>query len=172
MSARSPSPPTSPRISTSRLSLYNISQALIRMKRLKNVKQIESTSGSDPITQLSGPVSTVQVPIRRNDEFVCAFGVDLLKLIRACRSTLFEQAKTIGANVLIDEQYVSAWLPFRIFLHRHFPQVERLHHLPKEPRRPIQGPGQISESNIFSSCFSNPRPGPIFCESHLVRYRE
>ncbi|KAF9788310.1 hypothetical protein BJ322DRAFT_622596 [Thelephora terrestris] len=108
MSTRSPSsPPPSPRISTARLSLYNISQALIRIRRLRHGKPISSSSGPAPITHpsLPGAMSATKIPMNRDDEFICASGVDVPKLLRACRSTLLEQARKIGANVLVDEHW-------------------------------------------------------------------
>ena len=111
MSANSASPPSSPRTSTSRLSLYNISNALIRIRRVRQDRQIVSTSGPEPITHpsLSNVVSTHKVSIRREDQFVCVSAVDVPKLLRACRSTLLDQARTIGANVLVEERCVMAW---------------------------------------------------------------
>lgn len=111
MSANSASPPPSPRTSSSRLSLYNISSAFIRIRRVRQDREIVSTSGPEPITHpsLSNAVSTHKVSVRREDQFVCASGVDVPKLLRACRSTLLDQAGAIGANVLVDEQYVTAW---------------------------------------------------------------
>lgn len=110
MSTKSTSPPPSPRTSTSRLSLYNITQAIIRVKRVRHDRQIISTSGPEPITHpsLINAVSTHKVAVRREDQFICASGVDVPKLLRACRSTLLDQAGTLGANVLVDEQYVMA----------------------------------------------------------------
>lgn len=113
MSTKSPSPPPSPRASTARLSLYNISQALIRIKRIRSHKQIVSSSGPKPVTHTSlyGAVSPYKVPMSRDDEFTCASGVDVPKLLRACRTSLLEQARTIGANVLVDEQWHVTIIP-------------------------------------------------------------
>lgn len=47
----------------------------------------------------------------RDDEFTCASGVDVPKLLRACRTSLLEQARTIGANVLVDEQWHVTIIP-------------------------------------------------------------
>jgi len=43
--------------------------------------------------------------LSRRDEFTCESGVDVSKLLRACRSTLLEKARTYGANVLVDEEW-------------------------------------------------------------------
>jgi len=47
----------------------------------------------------------------REDQFVCASAVDVPKLLRACRSTLLDQARTIGANVLVEEQWCTSIIP-------------------------------------------------------------
>lgn len=113
MSSESRSPPPSPRLSTARLTLYNISQALIRTRRFRNNQRIVSSSGPHPITHssLSGAASTTRVHISRDDEFICASGVDIPKLLRACRSTLLDRATAIGANVLVDEQWRASIVP-------------------------------------------------------------
>jgi len=49
--------------------------------------------------------------VSREDQFICASGVDVPKLLRACRSTLLDQARTIGAKVLVDEQWHAAIVP-------------------------------------------------------------
>jgi len=112
-SIKSASPPPSPRTSPSRLSLHNISSAFIRIRRVRGDRQIVSTSGPEPITHpsLDDAVSTHKVSVRRQDQFVCASAVDVPKLLRACRSTLLDQARTIGANVLVEEQWCTSIVP-------------------------------------------------------------
>jgi len=112
-SAKSLSPPPSPRTSPSRLSLYNIANAFVRIRRFRQDDQIVSTSGAEPITHpsLSNAASTHKVSVSREDQFVCASGVDVPKLLRACRSTLLDQARTIGANVLVEEQWSATITP-------------------------------------------------------------
>jgi hypothetical protein len=39
------------------------------------------------------------------DQFICLGAVDLAKLLRACRATLYNNAENLGANVLIEEQW-------------------------------------------------------------------
>jgi len=39
------------------------------------------------------------------DQFICLGAVDLPKLLRACRATLYDNAQNLGANVLIDEHW-------------------------------------------------------------------
>ncbi|KAF9652626.1 hypothetical protein BDM02DRAFT_3266326 [Thelephora ganbajun] len=112
-SASPASPPPSPRISSSRLSLYNISQAFIRIRRLRQRGQIVSTSGPEPITHpcLFDAVSRRKVSVSRGDQFVCVSAVDVPKLLRACRLALLDQARTIGANVLVEEQWCVSIIP-------------------------------------------------------------
>lgn len=123
------SPPPSPRTSPSRLSLQNISFAFIRIRRVRGDRQIVSTSGPEPITHpcLKNAVSTHKVSVSREDQFVCASAVDVPKLLRACRSTLLDQARTIGANVLVEEQYVmtrrSPQSSFMTNLHRWYTSI-------------------------------------------------
>lgn len=151
----SPAPP-SPRLSPARLTLYNISQAFIRIRRIRNGKPITSSSGSTPITHpsLSDAMSATKVPMNRKDEFICASGVDVPKLLRACRSTLLDQARIIGANVLVDEQYVMTQYSPPILIHGHCTQVARFHYPPKaRRRRSIQSPGQTLQATI-SQCAS------------------
>jgi len=56
-------------------------------------------------------VSTQKFSVSREDQFVCASAVDVSKLLRACRSTLLDQARTIGANVLVEEQWYTSIIP-------------------------------------------------------------
>jgi len=113
ISTKSTSPALSPRTPPPRLSLQNISSVFIRIRRVREDRQIVSTSGPEPITHpsLNNAVSTHKVSISREDQFVCAAAVDVPKLLRACRSTLLEQARTIGANVLVEEQWCTSIIP-------------------------------------------------------------
>ena len=158
MSAPSASPPPSPRTSPSRLSLYNISNAFIRIRRVREDRQIVSTSGPEPITHpcLSGAVSTQKVSVSREDQFLCASAVDVPKLLRACRSTLLDQARTIGANVLVEEQCVMTRCPVSILAHNRFSQVVHIHCPSEEPWGwSVQSPGQILGNNDVPTCFTN-----------------
>lgn len=68
---------------------------------------VESSSGepmTHPDIQLSSPR---KVPVGEEGRFVCRGGADAVKLLRAVRTSLYEKAEAIGANVLVDEQYVS-----------------------------------------------------------------
>jgi hypothetical protein len=42
----------------------------------------------------------------QNDIFFCRDAVDVPKLLRGSRASLFERAENIGANVLVDERCV------------------------------------------------------------------
>jgi hypothetical protein len=54
-----------------------------------------------------GVTSAGRVVIEQTDLFVCTGAVDVVKLLRGSRSNLLEKAIVLGANVLVDEQYVS-----------------------------------------------------------------
>lgn len=43
----------------------------------------------------------------QTDVYTCIGGVNILVLLRATRSALMERAETLGANVLVDESYVT-----------------------------------------------------------------
>jgi len=114
-SAKSLSPPPSPRTSPSRLSMYNISNAFIWIRRFRQDGRIVSRSGPEPITHpsLSDVASTHKISVSREDQFVCISGVDIPKLLRACRSTLLDHARIIGANVLVEEQWSATIIPLK-----------------------------------------------------------
>jgi hypothetical protein len=102
-----PSPPLSP----GRLSMQNISNAFVKMRQQRDKPvQIVCSSGAEPLTcpSLAAPdvVSSKRIPFTHEDQFICLNAVDLPVLLRASRATLFENAESIGANVLIDEQQV------------------------------------------------------------------
>lgn len=108
MSAKYPSPPSSPRISTSRLSLYTITQTFTWMQRIRKAKLIVSSSGPEPITHpaLSGAIVLQKAPVHHVDEFTCKSAVDVPRLLRVCRSDLLKLAELVNANTLVDEQYI------------------------------------------------------------------
>lgn len=146
MSTKSPSPPTSPRISSSRLSLYNITQAFIRAQRIKKSKTIVSSSGPTPITHptLSQAVGYSKLPVSHEDEFICSNGVDVPKLLRATRSTLLEKAQILGAHILVEERYITPHYSPPIFPHHDCSQLGSLHYPPEGPQDwSIQSQGWI-----------------------------
>lgn len=115
------SPPPSPSRSFSslrsplspRLSVHGISTMFLGIRRTKDrskAHHICCTSGPEPITtpSLAQPdaVSVRKIPLIHSDRFVCAGAVDLQKLLRASRASLYDNAENLGANVLIDEQSV------------------------------------------------------------------
>jgi hypothetical protein len=89
--------------------------------------------------------------VSREDQFVCASAVDVPKLLRACRSTLLDQARTIGANVLVEEQYVIARRP-PILAYHHSSQVVHHHH-PSKNR--AGGPYKVQVSSRRNSDYFN-----------------
>ncbi|OCH86848.1 hypothetical protein OBBRIDRAFT_737225 [Obba rivulosa] len=74
----------------------------------KQKQHIQSSSG-EPYTHLSldapGAVSERRVPLVQKDDFVCRDAVDVVRLLRLVRASLYEKAEALGANVLIDEQW-------------------------------------------------------------------
>lgn len=61
-------------------------------------------SADDASVDLDVPKKHARFELR--DNFVCADGVDVKKLLRASRMTLLEHAQLFRANVLTDEEYV------------------------------------------------------------------
>jgi hypothetical protein len=49
-------------------------------------------------------MSAKRVPVTKTELFVCKGAVDVVKLLRAVRASLFEKAQAVGANVLLEEQ--------------------------------------------------------------------
>ena len=45
-----------------------------------------------------------KVPLSEEQRFLCKDGVDVKKLLRMIRAGLLEEAQSIGASVLVDEQ--------------------------------------------------------------------
>jgi hypothetical protein len=81
----------------------------MRAAKEKQKSHITCSSGTDPITtpSLAAPnvVSVRKVSVVHQDQFICLGAVDLAKLLRACRATLFNNAENLGANVLVEEQW-------------------------------------------------------------------
>jgi len=93
------------------LSISDVASIFVKMRRLKEKAQsrrIESSSGdpqTHPALSVDGAVSERKVPLVQEDVFVCRDAVDVVKLLRAVRATLYENARTLGANVLVDEKW-------------------------------------------------------------------
>jgi len=68
---------------------------------------IQSSSG-DPQSHpgvLEAVTSTERAPLQSTDVFICESGVNVIQLLRVTRNTLMEEAESMGANVLVDEQW-------------------------------------------------------------------
>jgi len=68
---------------------------------------IESNSG-EPKTHPSvanSIISEKRIPLMQEERYVCMDAVDVVKLLRAVRASLYEKAESYGANVLVDEQW-------------------------------------------------------------------
>ncbi|KAL6306392.1 hypothetical protein BKA93DRAFT_729404 [Sparassis latifolia] len=79
-----------------------------RYQSKANTHRIESSSGdpqTHPVLDGEGVVSERRVPLVQEDDFVCRDAVDVVKLLRAVRATLYENAETLGGSVLVDEQW-------------------------------------------------------------------
>lgn len=104
------SPPSSPRKPS--MSIANVANIFIKMRRSSNrVKShhIESSSG-EPQSH-PGVVEAMSCAhkeeIQFHDVFVCIGAVNVTTLLRATRDVLMDVAENLGANALVDEQYVS-----------------------------------------------------------------
>lgn len=117
------SPPPSPLFSRSSsgssghgyipLGVPRVASLLVKMRRHRakaKSHHIESASGPEPLTHPAlrdeDAVSPRKVPLGEDTTFVCRDGVDVAKLLRAVRGSLYQKAVEIGANVLVDEQCV------------------------------------------------------------------
>jgi len=115
-------PPSAPAIthrtsSRTKLTFPGIANLFVGLKRAQSRASINaakagivhSDSGEAPIThaalETDGGVSPRQVPIEQEDVFVCAGGVDTVKLVRLVRETVLQSAVAIGANVLVNERW-------------------------------------------------------------------
>lgn len=112
------SPPPSPLLSTSvprsgakhiPLRLPEVANLIVKLRRASHKDVIQSSSG-DPRTHPSlcaqNAMQLRKIPLVEERRFLCRGGVDVKKLLRTMRTTLLEEAQTLGANVLVDEQSV------------------------------------------------------------------
>ncbi|KAL5523320.1 hypothetical protein ACEPAF_1587 [Sanghuangporus sanghuang] len=88
---------------------------LRRMQKKAKAHHIDSNSGNNPITHPSllsniGEPDTTKKRARLEiqEDYVCADGIDVAKLLRASRAVLLERASPLHANVLIDELWTSS----------------------------------------------------------------
>ncbi|KAL5522436.1 hypothetical protein ACEPAG_8452 [Sanghuangporus baumii] len=83
---------------------------LRRMQKKAKAHHTDSSSGNNPITHpsLLNDIGELDITKKRarleiQEDYVCADGVDVAKLLRASRAVLLERASPLHANVLIDE---------------------------------------------------------------------
>ncbi|KAL5480726.1 hypothetical protein ACEPAI_9666 [Sanghuangporus weigelae] len=83
---------------------------LRRMQKKAKAHHIDSKSGNDPITHPSllsdigePDITKKRARLEIQEDYVCADGIDVAKLLRASRAVLLERASPLHANVLIDE---------------------------------------------------------------------
>lgn len=90
------------------LKVADVANIFIKMRRAQSKTVVESDSGEQPLThpilQEEGALSVKQIPLAEEEVFICRDGVDVAKLLRAVRGTLYERAQILGANVLSKEQ--------------------------------------------------------------------
>ncbi|CAL1699488.1 unnamed protein product [Somion occarium] len=93
---------------SSHLRFPHVADILVKLGRTRKSHHIESTSGepqTHPSLAREGVTSVRKVPLDTAENFVCRDGVDVIKLLRATRASLLEDAEAIGANALVDEQW-------------------------------------------------------------------
>lgn len=108
------SPPASPlnsrHLSPKRsmpLKVADVANILVKIRRTQSKTVVQCDSGELPLTHptfQAGALSPKQVPLAQEEGFVCKDGVDVVKLLRAVRGSLYERAQLLGANVLVQEQ--------------------------------------------------------------------
>jgi len=93
------------------LKVADVANIFVKMRRgspRHKQQHIQSSSG-EPYTHPSlaapGAVSECKVPLVQKDLFVCRDAVDVVKLLRLARASLYEQAEALGANVLVAERW-------------------------------------------------------------------
>lgn len=105
MSSSPPSPITMP------LALPAVVSVLVKLRRTIDKSKGESLecSSGEPQTHpcLEGATDLVELPLAHSDVFTCKGAVDLPKLLRASRASLFDKAIYSGANVLHKERFVA-----------------------------------------------------------------
>jgi len=99
------SAPPSPR--SMHLSVSTVTNIFVKMRSSKP-HHITSSSGepqTHPCLAGDGTTGTKKVPIEHTDLFICSGAVDVVKLLRGTRASLMAKAISLGANVLVDEQW-------------------------------------------------------------------
>ncbi|THG96508.1 hypothetical protein EW145_g7768 [Phellinidium pouzarii] len=117
-STTAPSPPSSPKSNKSTvhvartLSFPHVANIFVRIRRVQKkakAHHTNSTSGPESVTHPSllaeEGVPEKHARLEVQDEFVCAYAVDVEKLLRASRASLLDRAALFNANVLVDEQW-------------------------------------------------------------------
>jgi len=116
----------------------------IRSRQKVKAHHIESNSG-EPRTHPSiaeNLTSAKRIPLVEDERFVCVDAVDVVKLLRAVRGSLYEKAESIGANALVEEQWSCTICgpkhrkngSFRVMV-RYSAQATRSSH--PDPQRPV-----------------------------------
>lgn len=91
------------------LALPAVVSVLVKLRRTIDKSKGESLecSSGEPQTHpcLEGATDLVELPLAHSDVFTCKGAVDLPKLLRASRASLFDKAIYSGANVLHKESW-------------------------------------------------------------------
>lgn len=116
------SPPSSPLLSSRSptrhipLRLPDVANLIVKLRRHSRKAQdtvnaraypIHSSSGepkTHPALEGDDKTSERKIPLVEERRFLCKGGVDVKKLLRTMRATLLEEAQSIGAHVLVEEQ--------------------------------------------------------------------
>lgn len=96
--------------------MASVAGIFINLRRLEGstAKRILLRSG-DPQTHQSvadGCRNAGTVPVEYSDQYVCQGGVNVCTLLRVTRLALLEHCNQMGANALVDEEYVFLPRPF------------------------------------------------------------
>lgn len=96
-----------------RLSVGGIANMFIKLRHLERQSKkpytIACSSGAEPLTHphvQAGRQADAKAPLVHKDTYICAGngGVDVVRLLRATRTALIEEASRLGANALVDER--------------------------------------------------------------------
>jgi len=69
------------------------------------MKNVSGEPQTHPSLAAPGVTSARKVPLIQEERFMCRGGVDAKRLLRTIRASLLEEAHSIGATVLVEEQW-------------------------------------------------------------------
>jgi len=158
----SPSAPSSPKPKNREfpnrrpLSIGTVANLFIRIRRhqkLATGRLLESSSGDPqtwPILAAEGATEETRIPIAQDDVFICSGAVDVVKLLRSSRASLYSKALAVAENyltrdtnmVLVEEQWDCGIMTpkpkhellFKVHIHYEASATLSKHH---DPQRPV-----------------------------------